>query len=84
MYFQVSFTMPSADDRPILHATDVKFAKCNGVNVLCVEPDIDLRRNYDDTFSQTSNISTFMSVSKESLLNLFICKTYILFIKLSN
>ena len=58
--------MPSVDNRPILHATDVKFEKCKGVNVLCIEPHVDLRRNYDPlniAFSQTSNISTFMSVS---------------------
>ena len=61
--YQVSFLMPSVDNRPILHATDVKFEKCSGVNVLCIEPHVDLRRNYDAIFSQTSNISTFMSVS---------------------
>jgi hypothetical protein len=62
-YLQVGFLMPAADKRPILHATDVKFDKCAGVNVLCIEPHVDLRRNYGAEFSQTTNISTFMSVS---------------------
>ena len=55
--------MPSVDERPLLHATDVKFGECKNKNVLCVDPHVDLRRNYDHTFGQTSNISTFMSVS---------------------
>ncbi len=54
--------MPSIEKRPILHATDVKFDGCKGFNVLCVEPHIDLRRNFDVTFSQTTNITSFMSV----------------------
>ena len=54
---------PSKSQRPILHATDVKFDECEGKNVLCAEPFIDLRRNYDVTFSQSDNVSTFMSVS---------------------
>ena len=62
-YLQVEFLMPAADKRPILHATDVKFDKCAGVNVLCIEPHVDLRRNYGAEFSQTTNISAFMSVS---------------------
>lgn len=54
--------MPSFQMRPILHATDVKFDACKGKNVLCAEPDIDLRRNFAVTFGQTGNISSFMSV----------------------
>lgn len=54
--------MPSEDERPILHATDVKFVECKGRNVLCVEPYIDMRRNFDVTFSHSDNVSTFMSV----------------------
>ena len=62
VFVQISFLMPSKDGRPILHATDVKFAECKGKNVLCVEPHVDLRRNFDHTFTHTSNVSAFMSV----------------------
>ena len=55
--------MPSKDKRPILHATDVKFDKCAGVNIICIEPHVDLRRNYEAVFSKTTNITAFMSVS---------------------
>ena len=57
--------MPSENQRPIMHATDVKFVECKGRNVLCVEPYIDLQRNFDVTFGQSDNISTFMSVSQK-------------------
>ena len=70
---------PSKDQRPILHATDVKFDECEGKNVLCAEPFIDLRRNYDVTFSQSDNVSTFMSVSVSSFLSDYITITYYTF-----
>jgi hypothetical protein len=54
--------MPSLDGRPILHATDVKFAACDGRNVLCMDEHVDLQRNYATAFGQTGNITTFMSV----------------------
>jgi hypothetical protein len=54
--------MPSVDGRPILHATDIKFAACDGMNVLCMDKHLDLQRIYDSTFDQTGNIETFMSV----------------------
>jgi len=66
--FQVIMMTPSKAQRPILHATDVKFDECEGKNVLCAEPFIDLRRNYDVTFSQSDNVSTFMSVSAFSFM----------------
>lgn len=60
--------MPSFEGRPILHVTDVKFAECKGRNFLCVEPHIDLRRNFNEEFSQNS-ITTFMSVSISTSIN---------------
>ena len=50
------------DNRPILHATDIKFAECDRKNVLCTEPHIDLQRNFATSFGQTGNVSTFMSM----------------------
>jgi hypothetical protein len=60
--------MPSLDGRPILHATDVKFAACDGRNVLCMDEHVDLQRNYATAFGQTGNITTFMSVWIVSIL----------------
>ncbi len=45
-----------------MHAIDIRFGKCDGgTNVICAGPEIDLRKNYETIFSQTGNISSFMS-----------------------
>ena len=80
VFVQISFLMPSKDGRPILHATDVKFAECKGKNVLCVEPHVDLRRNFDHTFTHTSNVSAFMSVRLLRYIRISCSKYWLLFL----
>ncbi len=59
---EVSFLTPSFETRPILHATDIKFAECEGKNVLCMDEHVDLQRNFATTWGQTGNVTTFMSM----------------------
>lgn len=59
---EASVLMPSLNERPIIHLRDVKFAESQGKNVVCMDPHIDLQRNFDTTWFQTSNVTTFMSM----------------------
>ena len=54
--------LPVDGDRPIFHATDIKFDSCSGKNILCFSPTVDLRRNFNATFSKSSFIKGFMTV----------------------
>ena len=55
---------PNGGNRVVLHALDVKFDDCAGNNVLCASSAIDLRRNFNATFSRFSYITGFMTVSQ--------------------
>ena len=54
--------LPVDGDRPIFHATDIKFDSCSGKNILCFSTSVDLRRNFNATFSKLSFIKGFMTV----------------------
>ncbi|TRY70979.1 hypothetical protein TCAL_11102 [Tigriopus californicus] len=57
---QAALLLPSENNRALFHAVDVKFDTCNGKNVLCMNPSIDLQRTFPTTFLKSSNITTFM------------------------
>jgi hypothetical protein len=60
--------MPSDGERPIMHVTDIKFDNCFGKNILCFSPTVDLRRNFNATFSKPVLIKGFMSVRRNTWL----------------
>ncbi|XP_059091103.1 uncharacterized protein LOC131886721 [Tigriopus californicus] len=57
---EAALLLPSENNRALFHAVDVKFDTCNGKNVLCMNPSIDLQRTFPTTFLKSSNITTFM------------------------
>ncbi len=42
--------------------TDVKFDSCNGNNILCASPNVDLQRTYSTVFNKSNVITSFMGV----------------------
>jgi len=59
---QVTIMVPTSGIRAWIHVLDVKFDDCSGKNVLCTSSAIDLRRNFNATFSKFSYIQGFMTV----------------------
>ena len=55
---------PNWGDRPSLHIRDIKFDSCNGNNILCLAPSVDLQRTYTTTFARSDYTKAFMGVSK--------------------
>ena len=66
-------------NRPSLHLRDVKFDICNGKNILCLSPTVDLQRTYTTTYSRSDYIKTFMGVSQ--WLRLLSLPTYLTIVK---
>jgi hypothetical protein len=55
----------------MFHKIGPQFDACNGNNVLCMAPTVDLQRTYRTTFDRTEYVKSFMSVGSFSLTRVF-------------
>ena len=54
---------PSENGTALVTVEDAYFAHCGeGGNILCMNPNINLRQNFGDQFGKSENLTTFMQV----------------------